>query len=215
MDTATAVARLNALLPLKQRQDALSPPLKALHQEILRCLIDHGRPLTAAEIVAQLGSNTAAHAINTLAANDLVVLDAETKNLRGAYPVTVEQTPHAILVKGNHIHAMCALDAVAVAPMFNTHVRIDSTCHVSQVALRIEMDGPTLLNTSPSAEVIVGIRWQQPASVAAHSLCMEMVFLKDRQVANTWKANDDNHISLFTLPQAVEFGCAFFQPLMA
>jgi mercuric reductase len=67
---------------------------------------------------------------------------------------------------------------------------------------------------TPSAEVTVGIRWQMPSAVAAHSMCMEMVFLKDRQTAEAWQNGDTENISLFSLPEAVAFGETFFLPLM-
>jgi hypothetical protein len=43
---------------------------------------------------------------------------------------------------------------------------------------------------------------------------MEMVFLKDRQTAEEWQDGDTENVSLFTLPEAVEFGKRFFLPLL-
>jgi hypothetical protein len=76
------------------------------------------------------------------------------------------------------------------------------------------MQGSSILEVQPGADVTVGIRWQMPSAVAAHSMCMQMVFLKDRQTAQAWQHGDTDNISLFTLPEAVMFGKGFFLPLL-
>ena len=214
MDIKTAVDRLSAQLPLKVRQDRLSPALKTLHKYVLYSLVQQGRPPSPEELAQQLGKENIKDGLQQLASDDLIVLDAAGKNPLGAYPVTMEQTPHKISVNGHAIHAMCALDAVSVAPLFDAAVLIESACHVSQTPISINIQGSEILQVSPSAEVIVGIRWQQPTTVAAHSMCTEMVFLKDRRTAQEWQDDDSENISLFTLPEAVEFGKGFFLPLL-
>ena len=215
MDIKTAVDRLSAQLPLKVRQDRLSPALKTLHKYVLYSLVQQGRPPSPEELAQQLGKENIKDGLQQLASDDLIVLDAAGKNPLGAYPVTMEQTPHKISVNGHAIHAMCALDAVSVAPLFDAAVLIESACHVSQTPISINIQGSEILQVSPSAEVIVGIRWQQPTTVAAHSMCTEMVFLKDRQTAEAWQDGDTENISLFSLTEAVAFGKSFFLPLLA
>ena len=214
MDIQTALVRLNSHLPLKARQNRLPQVLKTAHQRVLACLITQGRPPSAEELETVLGQDNLTTGLQRLAAEDLVVLDAKGKHVVGAYPVTIERTPHKISVHGHSIYAMCALDAVAVAPMFATEVRIDSGCHVSKTPISIHMSGRELLEVHPTADVVVGIRWQMPSAVAAHSMCTQMVFLKDRQVALDWQQGDSENISLFSLPEAVAFAEAFFLPLL-
>jgi hypothetical protein len=214
METQAAVDRLNSQLPLKARQDKLSPQLKAAHQNVLYSLIKQGRPPTENELAQQIGKENVQAGLRTLGEADLIVLDAEGKHPLGAYPVTVETTPHKITVNGNTIHAMCALDAVSVAPMFDAEVHIESTCHVSNTPITIRMQDDNVLDAKPSFDVTVGIRWQMPLGSAAHSMCMEMVFLKDHQAAKAWQDGDTDNISLFSLPAAVAFGKAFFLSLL-
>ena len=214
MDIQAAVDRLNSQLPLKARQDRLSPELKAAHQNVLYSLVKKGRPPTREELAQQLGTDKLQAGLQKLGADDLIVLDSAGENPVGAYPITVEPTPHKITVNGHSIQAMCALDAVSVAPMFDAEVAIDSTCRVSNTAITIRMRGSEILAAQPSEDVTVGIRWQMPAGAAAHSMCMEMVFLKDRQTAEAWQDGDTENIALFTLPEAVEFGKRFFLPLL-
>ena len=214
MEIQAALARLNSQLPLKARQDRLPATLKSMHQQVLRSLVSQGRPPGEAELKTSLGENNFTSALQRLGADDLVVLDAKSRLPLGAYPLTSEHTPHKITVNGHTIHAMCALDAVSVAPMFGADVVIESSCHLSKTPIVIHMHGNDIINVQPTAEVTIGIRWQMPSAVAAHSMCMQMVFLKDRQTALAWQQGDTENISLFTLPDAVEFGKAFFLPLL-
>jgi hypothetical protein len=214
VDIKQAVARLNIQLPLKARRDELDSELQALHQAVLHSLINSGRPPALDEVSQLLVEKNIDVALQRLAAADLVVLDAGGKNIVGAYPVTIEQTPHRIAINGNNIFAMCALDAVSVAPMFDTHVEIESYCHVTQDPVEIAMQGTEIVKVQPSPAIRVGVRWQMPRGVAAHSMCLEMVFLINEHVAREWQHGDAVNKSVFDLPEAVEFGRQFFAPLL-
>ncbi len=214
MQTEDAVARLHSQLPLKSRQQQLDPELVGVHRAILRSLVELGRPPVLEETAKMLPGRDAAAMLARLGSDDLVVLDAQGAQVVGAYPVTVEQTPHRISVNGHQIHAMCALDALSVGPMFDAEVVIDSQCHVTNEAIRIHQEGVTILEASPSTDIRVGIRWSNPTECAAHSMCMEMVFLCDVGIGEEWQGSDTENITLFTLPEAVAFGAAFFVPLL-
>lgn len=214
MNIQAAVDRLNSLLPLKARQEQLPAALKKLHQQILRTLVLQGRSPTHEALASVLGDQSIEEALQRLGSEDLVVLDAKGQYPLGAYPVTLENTAHKISVNGHTIHAMCALDAVSVGPMFNADVVIESQCHVSQTPIILHMQGDSILHVQPSAEVMIGIRWQTPSAVAAHSLCMEMIFLQDRKTAEQWQNGDTKNIDVFTLADAIAFGKEFFLPLL-
>jgi hypothetical protein len=112
------------------------------------------------------------------------------------------------------MHAMCALDAISIAPMCNASTRILSRCHVTKTPVEIQMNGNKVLQAIP-ADVHVGIRWQGTSGCAAKNLCMEMVYLKDKATAEAWQQEDIDNISIYSLDDAVEFGAAFFNPLLA
>ena len=147
--------------------------------------------------------------------DDLVVLNEAGTEIVGAYPMTLEATPHHLTVNGHPVNAMCALDALSVGPMYGADVEIDSRCHVSGDPIHVHQEDCGLLEVRPSTEVRVGVRWQNPTACAAHSMCMEMVFLKDERTAWEWQGGDTEHISIFTLDEAVEFGARFFRPLVS
>ena len=80
MDIKTAVDRLSAQLPLKVRQDRLSPALKTLHKYVLYSLVQQGRPPSPEELAQQLGKENIKDGLQQLASDDLIVLDAAGKN---------------------------------------------------------------------------------------------------------------------------------------
>ncbi|MFW2438462.1 MAG: organomercurial lyase [Arenicellales bacterium] len=206
--------RLNRLLPLKARQDALGPLLRDLHRKVLLSFAATGRPLTRAQIAEQAGDERTDEILERLAADDLIVLSGDRKEITGAYPFTVEQRVHRVNINGRDACAMCALDALSIAPMCNASTRILSQCHVTETPVEIQMNSDKVLSAIP-ADVHVGIRWQSTSGCAAKNLCMEMVYLKDTSTAQVWLQQDPENISIYPLDQAVEFGSAFFSPLLA
>jgi len=214
-DTITAaVTRLDSQLPLKARQQQLDAPLVRVHQGTIRTLVEQGRPLTREEIAALLDGGDVDAALGRLGDDDLVVLSGDGKSAVGAYPVTSEDTPHRVTVQGHAIQAMCALDALSVGPMFQAEVEIHSRCHLTGEPIHIRQRDREILLAEPSGDIQVGVRWQSPTACAAHSMCLEMVFLKDRATGERWQGGDTQSISLFSLDQAIAFGAAFFVPLL-
>jgi hypothetical protein len=229
---AQALQKLHDLLPLKERQDSLTPQYRNLHRAILHSLIQHGRPLGDEDIAKAVGGADAArNAVALLGAFDLVVrgplvvIDARTQKqvvldgmggeVVGAYPVTIEKTPHQVKVNGNTLYAMCAVDALAVGAAFDVEVEIESVCHVTGEPIRIHQRRKEILSSTPAArEIRVGVRWQRLATAAAHCLCRQMVFLKDSATADKWQGKDPATMDVFTLAEAIDFGEAFFGPLL-
>lgn len=211
---ARSVVRLNQLLPLKARQDRLPPALQALHRAVIVSLVTRGRPPHRSEVAARVGADQVEPALARLGDDDLIVLADDRSAILGAYPVTSEVTPHQIHVNGHRIYGMCALDALAVAPMFDRPVEIRSHCRVTGAAVYISQAGERILGAQPP-EVRVGVRWQRPfGGSAAHSLCMEMVFLQDDSAAAAWHGGELGHHSSYALEQAVAFGALYFNPLL-
>jgi hypothetical protein len=214
MNIEQAIERLHSQLPLRGRQQALPPELAEVHRAILRSFIERGRPLKSDEIASMVPGGDAAVALKRLGDDDLVVLDRTGKEAVGAYPMTLADTPHRIQAAGHSFRAMCALDALSIAPMFDMEVRIESRCHVTGDPITIVQRDMTIVEAHPSRDVRVGIHWQNPCGAAAHSMCLEMVFLRDGETAARWQGNDTENLTVFTLDEAVAFGAGFFKPLM-
>jgi mercuric reductase len=228
-DVLQSLAHLQKLLPLKKRQEALAPPLRMVHRAILRALAETGTPPRQTEIAAMLGSKrSAVHALSVLAKSDLVILNTpvtmderihqptapDTAEVVGAYPMTTENTPHKVVIGDHSVNAMCAVDALVIGPMFGHETLIDSRCHFTGTPIRILQNGTEISQASPSRDIRVGIRWQSFCEHAAHTLCTEMVFLRDAETARLWRETAPASIELFTLSEAIELGTAFFLPLL-
>jgi len=211
---AVAIEKLNSQLPLQARQQALPPALLSVHRAILRTLAEEGRTLTNDELANLVGADGVAAAIERLGGDDLVVLDADKTKVLGAYPMTTEETIHHLKVNGRAVNAICALDAVVVGPMYDAEVAIESRCQVTGEPVRVHQQGDRILSAEPSADVRVGVRWQQPGACAAHSMCLEMVFLKDGDTARRWVEEGEGDKTEFTLDEAVAFGASVFVPLV-
>lgn len=210
----SSILRLNELLPLKARQSGHVPALQALHRAVIASLVMHGRPPTRAEVAVRVGEQQVDAALALLGNDDLIVLSADRRDIVGAYPVTSETTPHMLEVNGHTIYAMCALDALAVAPLFDCAVRIRSRCRMTGETITVTQKGKHIVDAHPPT-LRVGVRWQRPSGdSAAHSLCMEMVFLKDDAVAVQWHGSDLRSHTVYSLEQALPFSVGYFGPLL-
>ena len=215
MDVKQAVDKLNGLLPLAARRQQLDAELKELHKAILVTFVEQGRPLPITGAADYLSQHSVEEAFQLLAKNDLIVLDVEQQMVMGAYPLSYEVTPHVVEVNGHAINAMCALDALSVAPMFEVETNIKSSCAIGGTPLSLHMQGEQVVSADAGDDLYVGIRWQQPCGAAAHSLCRDMVFLLGQAAVDKWQQRSDIEGSIFDLSTAVAIGSAFFRPLIA
>lgn len=208
-----ALNRLTSILPLKRRQDKCSDQIRELHRRILRSFVEQGRILSREEMAHHV--DNLEEAINTLAENDMVVFSADGTPV-GAYPFTMETREHVVQVNGHRVHAMCALDALAVAPMFGVDTQVNSRCRVTGEPVEVRQSGRSVLNPEEAGDVHFGVIWGAANDQAscANSLCLEMMFLKNSDIARQWLSEDPDNREVFTLEEAVEFGDRFFSPLL-
>ncbi len=207
-----AVEHLNKILPLTERQKKLSDEITNVHRLILKSYVEIGRTLNRDEIAAHVENID--DVINTLRSNDMVVFDSNDEPV-GAYPFTMEQRDHKIRVNDHTIHSMCALDALAISPMFNVETHIDSKCHVTGDSIAIDQLDQKVLSNNGNDDIHFGLSWNSAANnCCATSLCTEMVFLKDKEIAESWFDEDTENREIFTLSDAIDFSTQFFKPLV-
>ncbi|MCK5394747.1 MAG: hypothetical protein KAJ32_02085 [Gammaproteobacteria bacterium] len=214
MDTKVknAVDHLNEILPLAERQETLSNGIANVYQLILKSYIELGRTLNKAEIAEYVEDID--ETINTLRSNDMVVFDENDEPV-GAYPFTMEQREYKVNVNDHTVHSMCALDALAISPMYNVKTHIESKCHVTGDGIVIDQLDQKILNNEENKNVHFGLNWSSAENnCCATSLCTEMIFLKDKKIAETWLAEDPDNREIFTLNDAIEFATRFFKPLV-
>ena len=206
----TALKRLDDILPLLSGLQSLSNEEARLYCKLLSSYVEQGRTLTRNE-VAEIVSNTE-QSLNNVVSSKLIVLDSEG-NPAGAYPFTSQEREHKVHINGVTAHCMCALDALSVSPMFNKPTTIDSECRVTGNKIHIEQNGTNFTNGTLNAWF--GINWGAAANdtVCAESLCLEMMFLADEEIASQWFSESPDTREIFDLQSAVEFSAAFFVPL--
>ena len=207
-----AVEHLNKILPLAERQKKLSPELNNVYKKILNSYVELGRTLNKTEIAQHV--DNVDEAIDTLRNNDMVVFDSNDEPL-GAYPFTMEQREHKVKINNHLVYSMCALDALAISPMFNLKTQIESSCFVSAEKILIEQLDQQVINKEENKELHFGINWNSAANnCCASSLCTEMIFLKDLEIANKWYVEDKGNREIFNLDEAIDFASQFFKPLL-
>lgn len=208
-----AVNHLNKILPLAKRKQQLSPEIANVYQKILSNYVEHGRTLNKKEMTEYV--NDVEETIDTLRTNDMVVFDKNNEPV-GAYPFTMEQRDHKVKVNDHLVHSMCALDALAISPMFNMKTQIDSSCVVSGDSISIQQFDQKVLNRDKNKNVHFGINWNSAANnCCATSLCTEMIFLKNEEIAKQWFSEDTNNREIFSIDEAIEFASLFFKPLVS
>lgn len=207
-----AVDRLNKILPLSMNLQNLDRDLADVYLNILRSYVEQGASLNKNAIAMQVENID--EAIKVLKENDMVVFDDDDEPI-GAYPFTMEQREHEVAVNDHKVHCMCALDALAVSPMFDKETTINSICHVTGEPVSIQQRNREIINSDDNEDVYFGLSWNSAANnCCATSLCTEMIFLKGQQVADQWLAEDAENREIFNLSDAVDFAAGFFVPLM-
>jgi hypothetical protein len=201
MNINNALIKLNQLLPLNERQRELHAETQHVHRKILHSFANTG----------QAPENIKQEILNELADNDLVVLDGITGQISGAYPFSLRKTAHHVFNENINLYAMCAFDAIAIAPLFNLKINTVSSCHISEEKINILQHADKVITTS-TEDIYIGIHWQSAGSCAAENLCMEMVFLKNKKIAQQWQA--DESFCIFPLDDAISFAVSYFKPLL-
>ena len=127
------------------RRARLSQSERELYFWILRRFATAGRP-SSAELRAaaeHLGLE-AGSALATLAREDLVHRGADGE-IAVAYPFSGRPSAHRVrFPDGHEVDAMCAIDALGIAPMFGEPIEIESRDPVSgdEIRARVAPDGP-------------------------------------------------------------------------
>ena len=209
-EVLTALKRLDSILPLQAGLKSLSDNDAALYCQLLQSYVERGRTLTRDELADRVDDTD--QALKNLVESKLVVLDAHG-NPDGAYPFTSQEREHKVRIDDVTAHCMCALDALAVSPMFNIPTVIDSQCRATGEKIHIEQHGISF--TGGTLDAWFGINWGAARDdiTCAESLCMEMMFLANEAVARDWLAESPETREIFSLTSAVEFAAGFFVPL--
>jgi hypothetical protein len=174
---------------------------RAIHQLVLRHFATTGQPPSAADLaaVAAGSGRSSDEVLAALHDLDAIRLGADGR-IEVAYPFSAHPTRHRVhIATGTDVYAMCAIDALGIAPMLADDTDIDSTDQTTGQQVRI---------TSTKGH----IRWEPAGAVvflaatagggpSADNCCDYLNFFIDATTANAW-ATAHPHVPGQVLNQA-------------
>ena len=198
------------------RRARLSDAERELYFWILRHFATDGRPGSdeLREAGEQLGID-AERGLETLAREDLVHRGSDGE-ITVAYPFSGRPTEHRVRFPGGReVDAMCAIDALGVAPMFGEPIEVSSRDPVSRDEIRalVAPDGTTAWSPE-SAVVVAGALRGEGDSCSC--CCPVLNFFVSPANAERWLAeHSEVRGNLISMREAADAGRAVFGDVLA
>src|SRR6266446_873671 len=167
-------------------------PLKPAQDHVWRTVLElfarWGRPPGLREISREAGlsEEQTRTLVSELQAHDLLDSDPSSDVILYAYPFTGERTEHNVQLRGQRLHAVCAIDALGIAGMFGTDVVIESSCRACGKRIEIgTAQGGKSLSHARRADAVV---WYDLAysGRAAASCCPAIAFFCSGAELQRW-----------------------------
>jgi len=168
------------------------PVHRAVHQLVLRDFATTGQPPTAADLAATIAGSgrTSDEVLAALHDLDAIRLGADGR-IEVAYPFSAHPTRHRVhLATGTDtdtdtdVYAMCAIDALGIAPMLNTDTHIDSTDQTTGQPVRITTTAGKA-HWEPAGAVVF-LAATTGGGPSADNCCDYLNFFTDPATANAW-----------------------------
>ncbi|MGH3065597.1 MAG: alkylmercury lyase family protein, partial [Gaiellaceae bacterium] len=189
----------------------LSDSERELYVWILRRFATHGRPsgTETREEAARLGAELE-DALATLAREDLVHRGPDGE-IAVAYPFSGVRTAHRVRFPGGHeAYAMCAIDALGIAPMLEQTIETRSRDPLTGAAFQAKVAPDGTATWEPETAVVVaGALDRQGDSCCG--CCPVLNFFVSDDSAQRW-LSEHPHVSgqVITIDDAVASGRAVF-----
>jgi len=179
---------------------------------ILRRFASHGTPSSVETAAAadRLGLD-GKDALTKLADEDLIHVD-ENGEVVVAYPFSGRPTAHKVRFESGHeAYAMCAIDALGIAPMFDQPIEIASTDPLTGEAVRAKLTPEGEGTWEPSsAAVVAGVIDRSDESF--RGCCPALNFFASPENGEHWLK--DRHPAVrgqvVSMPEAIAAGRAVF-----
>lgn len=193
-----------------RRHARLTDSERELYFWILRRFAEKGRPSGAETREAAEGFGlVATSALATLAREDLV-----HTNLHGeiavAYPFCGRTTDHVVRFEGGHeVHAMCAIDALGIAAIYDVSIEIGSRdpLTLDRIAVVLARDG-TASWRPEEAVVVCGVSGD---GESCRSCCPVLNFFASSKNGERWlETRPDVRGYVMSMREAIDAGRAVF-----
>lgn len=196
---------------------------RAVQQCVLRAFATTGQAPTTADLAAAAAPYNPGAVLAALHTADFLRLDP-TGRIIAAYPFSATPTPHTVQITGGTTtYAMCAIDALGIAAMLDTTVRITSADPHTREPITITVPESGGARWDPAAAVVFAGRIQDSGAChdpacpppAVDVCCGHVNFFTTPDTANSWAAQHPE-ITGHVLPrdQAEHLGAAIFGPLL-
>jgi hypothetical protein len=153
---------------------------------------------------------TVEEALAVLAREDLVHLDRDGE-LAVAYPFSGRPTAHTVRFEsGNEVAAMCAIDALGVAPMLNERIEVASQDPLTGDAIRVQLAPDGNASWEPkSAVAVAGVLDRREESF--RGCCPALNFFSSRATAARWlERHPEVRGQVVSMADAIAAGRAVF-----
>jgi len=172
------------------RRARLTESERGLYFWILRQFASAGRP-SSAEIraAAERLASDAETTLGTLAREDLVHRGASGE-ITVAYPFSGRPTAHRVrFPNGHEVDAMCAIDALGIAPMFGEPIEVASRDPISGEEIRAQVAPDGAAEWSPESAVVVAGAIRNGNGDACCGCCPVLNFFASSATAERWLAD--------------------------
>jgi hypothetical protein len=180
------------------RACSISPGALRLYRALIDAFITDGDvPASAARPGAdELDEQDARAALDKLTVADWIARD-EHGRVIALYPFSPEPTDVRVAIGGVERHAMCAIDALGVAPMLDRPVTVTSACPICDAEVHINVAPDRIAARRPRSSIVIRRR----TCGSAHATrCSATRFACSPQHARDWIARhggpDDVVLSL-------------------
>ncbi len=189
--------------------------LRAVKQAVLRSFAATGHP-PGADMLDRAASGTGASAstiLAELAREDFVTLDAGGR-IRAAYPFSAAPTAHRVRIAGRaKVYAMCAVDALGIAPMLAADAVIFSADSHTGAAVTVTFTAGHAA-WQPVRAVVFSAR-RCCAGPAAEVSCGFVNFFTSPATARAWqRSHPEITGTILSQQQAERIGRDIFGPLL-
>lgn len=146
---------------------ALTPEAHRLYRTLVDGLLATGGFPAAPELAARLGVLEArvGELLDELVTGDWAGRDA-AGDLAALYPFSATPTGVRVRVGGAERHAMCAIDALGIAPMLGATVALSAACRVCDAPLRLTVAPGGVESRDPAGIAVVYRLTPGPAHLA-------------------------------------------------
>jgi hypothetical protein len=193
------------------RRARLTESERALYFWILRQFATGGRP-SSVDIygAAERLAIDAEQVLETLAREDLVHRGSDGE-VTVAYPFSGRPTAHRVRFPGGHeVDAMCAIDALGIAPMFGEQVAVDSRDPLSGDPIRARVAPDGAAEGWPQSAVVVAGAVRSEGD-ACCGCCPVLNFFASAANAEHWLAeHQDVRGTVISMQEAAAAGRAVF-----